>query len=58
MKQICCIDCEHCYDHTTDDGGTIFIVTYYCDAGSVLKKIDNPEKVIDCPDFVQFIEDI
>ena len=57
MKQICCIDCEHChyYMETYD---AIAMIRYTCDAGTVVKAIEDPDKVIDCADFVQFIEDI
>ena len=57
MKQICCIDCVHCIDELNDDDYNTWF-RYYCDAGSVISEIDDPNKVIDCPDFVQFIEDI
>ena len=57
MKEICCLDCEHCHDYLELYDG-IILVYYTCDAGSVVKDIEDPEKVIDCPDFVQFVDDI
>lgn len=59
MKEICCLDCEHCHDYLQfEDGGALVYFCYTCDAGSVVKDIEDPEKVIDCPDFVQFVDDI
>ena len=67
MKQICCIDCVHCNGYIDpkvldrDDVPATeypFYAHYTCDAGSIMKEIEDPEKVIDCPDFVQYIEDI
>ena len=57
MKQICCLDCEHCHEYWEVFDSSV-IEHYTCDAGSVVKDIYDPEKTIDCPDFVQFIEDI
>ena len=58
MKQICCIDCVHCYDQINYLFDQSMQVRYYCDAGTVLEAVYDPEKEHDCPNFVQFIEDI
>ena len=57
MKDVCCIDCEHCHEYWVvyDD---VVEEHFTCDAGSVVKDVYDPEKTIDCADFVQFIEDI
>lgn len=57
MKQICCIDCEHCHDYVELYDSRI-LERYYCSAGSVEKRIYDPDKIIDCPNFVQYVEDI
>ena len=57
MKQICCMDCEHCHDYVELYDSRI-LERYYCNAGSVEKRIYDPDKIIDCPNFVQFVEDI
>lgn len=59
MKQICCLDCVHCHEYwEVFDSSVIEHYTCTCDAGTVMKEIEDPEKVIDCPDFEQYIEDI
>ena len=57
MKGIMCIDCEHCHEYWEVFDSSV-IERYTCDAGSVVKEIYDPEKVMDCLDFVQFVEDI
>jgi len=57
MKDIRCIDCVHCVDKYIDDD-VIREWIYFCDAGSVMININDPEKLHDCADFEQFIEDI
>ena len=57
MKGIMCIDCEHCHEYWEVFDSSV-IEHYTCDAGSVVKEIYDPEKVMECLDFVQFIEDI
>ena len=57
MKTVCCIDCEHCHEYW-DVYDSIVEQHYTCDAGSVIVEINDPEKDVICPDFVQFVEDI
>ena len=57
MKQICCIDCDNCYYYTELYDSRI-LEHYYCSAGPVVKRIYDPDEIIDCPYFVQFVEDI
>ena len=58
MKQICCIDCELCYDETSFDCNDDLEIRYFCQRGSVITEIEDPIELHDCADFVQFIEDI
>ena len=52
-----CIDCDWCYGEMNIYDATIE-VRYYCQRGTVMKEIEDPEKQHDCPDFKQFIDDL
>ena len=58
MRSVCCIDCDWCYDETSWDRDCVVEIRYYCQRGTFMKEIEEPEIQRDCPDFVPFVDDV